>query len=105
QNIVDTLVNFGSQSLLFDNAHPLKVYTQITGAINILDSVTYTGSFPTGGTIAMPMTAPVNMSAGGTYNFKSYTSSTITTTTTSYSDINISNDTAFATYYVGSVSA
>ena len=105
QIIVDTLVNFGSLNLTFNSTYPLKVYTQITGAINVLDSGIFTGSFPAGGSIGVQMTNPVNMSAGGTYNLKAYTNSTITTTTTSYTDQNFSNDTATSTYYVGSVSA
>ncbi len=105
QLIVDTLVNMGSQNLVFDNAHPLKVYTQITGAISVLDSGTYIGSFPTGGTIAVQMANTVNMSGGGTYYLKSYTNSDITDNTATYPDQNVQNDTANSTYYNGSVTA
>jgi len=105
QIIVDTLVNFGSQSLTFNSSYPLKVYTQITGVINTLDSGIFTGSFPSGGTIAVQMSNSVNMSGGGTYYLKSYTNSSIVTTTTTYTDQNLTNDTTTATFYVGSVSA
>ena len=105
QIIVDTIVNYGSATLTFDASHPLKVYTKITGAINVLDSGTYTGTLAPNAVAYVQMANPVNMTTGGTYTLKSYVNDSIFTTTTAYADQNVSNDTAVAIFNVGTVTA
>lgn len=105
-SVVDSIRNYSATALDF-SAHPVTVKDSIWGAVNTVltytisnNSLNSSAPLAAGAAMAVPM-GTINMTAGGTYNFKSWAYFNSGPNT----DQNHNNDTSSTTFYVSTVTA
>ncbi|MEI6816588.1 MAG: hypothetical protein WCL14_08250, partial [Bacteroidota bacterium] len=96
ESIVDSIKNYGVGTYDFA-AHPDTIITQITGAATQSFTTIINSGTLTAGSVLAVNVGTINMTAGGVYNFKAYSSLS--------TDLNHNNDTTKTTFTVGTVAA